>query len=124
MNNSAGLDTTLRLEDVDLSRGVERACAYYRRAAVHKGIQLTFHAADDLSAVQTDRVLVAAIVDNLLSNAVKYSPSPCFVSPYTPKTSRTQSPWAGTRLLFEELLLACSWNPNWQWTRPTISASR
>ena len=74
MNNSAGLDTTLRLEDVDLSRGVERACAYYRRAAVHKGIQLTFHAADDLSAVQTDRVLVAAIVDNLLSNAVKYSP--------------------------------------------------
>lgn len=74
MNNSAGLDTTLRLEEVDLSRLIERTCAYYRRPAGHKGIALTFHAGEGLSAVQTDRVLVVAVLDNLLSNAVKYSP--------------------------------------------------
>jgi signal transduction histidine kinase len=74
MNNSVGLDTTLRLEDVDLARLVERACAYYRRAAGRKGIDLRFRAAAGIPPVETDRVLAAAILDNFLSNAVKYSP--------------------------------------------------
>ena len=57
-----------------LPRLVERACAYYRRAADAKGIDVKFHAAADVPTVETDRVLVAAVLDNLLSNAVKYSP--------------------------------------------------
>lgn len=74
MNNSAGVGITLRLEEFDLSRLVERTCLYYQRAAGHKGITVTFQAGDDLPTIQTDRVLVAAVLDNLLSNAVKYSP--------------------------------------------------
>ncbi len=57
-----------------MPRLVERACAYYRRAADAKGIDVKFHAAADVPTVETDRVLVAAVLDNLLSNAVKYSP--------------------------------------------------
>src|SRR5437773_7867942 len=74
MNNSVGVEMTLRLEDVELPRLVERACAYYRRAAEAKGIELNFSARGDLRPVRTDRVVAAAILDNLLSNAVKYSP--------------------------------------------------
>ena len=74
MNNSLGVEMTLRLEDVELSRLVERACAYYRVMAENKGIELRLGARGDLRPVRTDRVLVAAVLDNLLSNAVKYSP--------------------------------------------------
>ena len=74
MNNSVGVETTLRLEDIDLARLVERACAYYRRAAAQKGIELVFRGPAGTAPVRTDRVLVAAILDNLISNAVKYSP--------------------------------------------------
>ena len=75
MNNTVGVRATLRLEDVDLPRLLERACAYYRRGAEHKGIKLVFDAVGTVPLVRTDRVLVAAVVDNLLSNAVKYSPT-------------------------------------------------
>ena len=74
MNSSAGAERPLRLSDVDLARLVERACAYYRRAAAQKGIDILFEAGAELPAARGDRVLVAAVVDNLLSNAVKYSP--------------------------------------------------
>lgn len=74
MNNSAAIRTTLRLEDLDMPRGVERACAYYRRGAAQKGVTLEFRAGENVPRVRTDRVLVAAILDNLVSNALKYSP--------------------------------------------------
>ena len=74
MSNSAGVASTLRLEDVDLPRLVERACAYYRRPAAQKDIAISFTAAVDVPSVRTDRVIVAVVLDNLLSNAVKYSP--------------------------------------------------
>jgi signal transduction histidine kinase len=74
MNKAVGVQTTLRLEDVDLPSLVERACAYYQRHAGQKRIDIVFTAATDVPHVQTDRVLVAAALDNLLSNAVKYSP--------------------------------------------------
>jgi signal transduction histidine kinase len=74
MNNTVGVEATLRLEDVELPGLVERACAYYGRAAQRKGIVLSFRESGDLPLVRTDRVLVAAVLDNLLSNAVKYSP--------------------------------------------------
>jgi signal transduction histidine kinase len=73
MNSSAGVEGSLQLDDLDLSRLVERACAYYRRAAAQKGIEILFSAASDVPLARGDRVLVAAVVDNLLSNAVKYS---------------------------------------------------
>ena len=38
MTNAVSLPTMLRLEDVDVERLVERACAYYRRTAEQKGI--------------------------------------------------------------------------------------
>jgi len=74
MNNAVGVATTMRVERVEVTRLLERACAYYRRRAVPKRIDVVFQAAADVPTVQTDRVLVAAIVDNLLSNAVKFSP--------------------------------------------------
>jgi signal transduction histidine kinase len=75
MNNAVGVSTSVRLEDVEMTRLVERACAYYRRRAAPKRIDVVFQAAADVPTVRTDRVLVAAIVDNLLSNAVKFSPT-------------------------------------------------
>jgi signal transduction histidine kinase len=74
MNNTVGAPVTLQLEEVELPILVERACAYYRRAADRKGIALIFHATGAVPVVRTDRVLVGAVLDNLLSNAVKYSP--------------------------------------------------
>jgi signal transduction histidine kinase len=74
MSRSASGPTTLRIDDIQLPRLVERACTYYRRSAALKDIQVVFRADGDLPTVQTDGVLVAAILDNLLSNAVKYSP--------------------------------------------------
>jgi signal transduction histidine kinase len=74
MNNAVDIDLTPRLEDVDLARLVERACAYYRRAAEDKGLKLVFSVHGDVRPVRTDRVLAVAILDNLLSNAMKYSP--------------------------------------------------
>lgn len=73
MNNAVGVQATLRLEEVDLPRLVERACGYYRRGAEREGISLVFTAATDVPPIQTDRLLVAAVLDNLLSNAVKFS---------------------------------------------------
>lgn len=74
MNNAVGVQASLRLEDVVLTRLVDRACAYYRRSAAQKHIEVVFSASMDVPLIRTDRVLVAAILDNLLSNAVKFSP--------------------------------------------------
>jgi signal transduction histidine kinase len=74
MNNAVGSQTALRLEEFDLSRLVERACTYYARGARQKGLDLQFRGTAGGLPVESDRVMVAAILDNLLSNAVKYSP--------------------------------------------------
>ena len=74
MNGAVDVEPTLHLEDVDLRRLVERACAYYRRPADRKGISVSFTVTADPPTIRTDRVLVAAVLDNLLSNAVKHSP--------------------------------------------------
>jgi two-component system, sensor histidine kinase LadS len=82
MNRSVGVATTLRLEDVELPRLVERTCAYYQPVAEFKGLELRFRASPDVRPIRTDRVLVAAVLDNLLSNAVKYSPPGKRISVY------------------------------------------
>jgi signal transduction histidine kinase len=74
MSNATSVESSLQMEDVELPRLVERACAYYRLRTRHKAIEMTFNAVDDVPAVRADRVFVAAVLDNLLSNAVKYSP--------------------------------------------------
>jgi signal transduction histidine kinase len=74
MNNATGGEARLRLGDIVVPTLVQRACAYYQQSAGHKGIRLTFSAADGVPMIRTDGVVVAAILDNLLSNAVKYSP--------------------------------------------------
>lgn len=75
MNSSAAVEPSLRFEAVDLAWLVQSACAYYRRAAVAKGIRITTDVSPEVPVVWADRVAVAAVLDNLLSNAVKYSPS-------------------------------------------------
>jgi signal transduction histidine kinase len=75
MSNSTGSEISLRLEDLELPRLVEKVCAYYRRHAAQKRIEIQFSAASDVPIVRTDRVVVAVVLDNLLSNAVKYSPA-------------------------------------------------
>lgn len=74
MSNSVGATPRLQMEELDLPRLVQRVCAYYRRHAKPKGIEMSLTVEDDMPPVLTDRVLVAAVLDNLLSNAVKYSP--------------------------------------------------
>jgi two-component system, sensor histidine kinase LadS len=74
MSNGASVESSLQMEDVDLPRLVERACAYYRLRTRHKAVDMTFNAVGDVPSVRADRVLVAAVLENLLSNAVKYSP--------------------------------------------------
>lgn len=73
-NNALRGEARLRVDDVNLPRLAERACAYYRHPAAEKRIPLTFSAASDVISIRTDRVVVAAVLDNLISNAVKYSP--------------------------------------------------
>jgi two-component system, sensor histidine kinase LadS len=75
VNSSAGVESAVQLEELQLPRLVERACAYYRRIAAKRRIQIVFSVGSDVPAARGDRVLVAAVVDNLLSNAVKYSPT-------------------------------------------------
>jgi two-component system, sensor histidine kinase and response regulator len=67
-------ESQIRFEKVDLPVLVHRVCSYYQRVADRKGIRVTAGSADDVPAVRTDRVQVAAVLDNLLSNAIKYSP--------------------------------------------------
>ena len=71
MNTSVAVPTTLRLEDCGLSRLIERACAYHRRTAAQKSVEIVLSVDPDLPMVRTDRVLVAAVLDTLLSNAVQ-----------------------------------------------------
>ena len=75
MNNSVSVPTTLRVDDVDVARLVERACAYYVRAANPKAVAIRFSDGPGLPIVRTDRVLVAAVVDSLLSTAIQNAAS-------------------------------------------------
>jgi signal transduction histidine kinase len=61
-------------EELELPRMAQRVCAYYRRHAKMKSVEISVTVEDDMPPVLTDRVLVAAVLDNLPSNAVKYSP--------------------------------------------------
>jgi signal transduction histidine kinase len=63
----------LQFEYMRLDVLVERACAYHRRGATQKEIEIICRYPPDLPRVWADRVGVAVVVDNLMSNAVKFS---------------------------------------------------
>jgi signal transduction histidine kinase len=74
MFTSEPMETKFRFEGVDMPTLVQRACDYYQELADQKKIRVSAVSAADVSAVWTDRVAIAAVLDNLLSNAVKFSP--------------------------------------------------
>jgi signal transduction histidine kinase len=74
MNLSAGDGQVYKRVEVDVPRLVGGVCDYYRRLAARKDIDIQFEVEVPGPLVQTDPVVLAAIMDNLLSNAVKYSP--------------------------------------------------
>jgi len=63
----------LKFEHVRLERLMDRACAYHRRAAEQKNVEIICRYTGDVPEVWADRVGVAVVADNLLSNAVKFS---------------------------------------------------
>jgi two-component system sensor histidine kinase/response regulator len=50
-----------------------RACEYYKMAATHKGLTISYSPGTGVPLAYGDRVAIAVVADNLLSNAVKYS---------------------------------------------------
>jgi hypothetical protein len=70
---SANDDFPLKLESVNLSLLMQRACDYYRRAADRKQLAIVCRSVGDVPPALADRVAVAVVADNLLSNAVKFS---------------------------------------------------
>jgi signal transduction histidine kinase len=74
MSNGVGIAARLQVEDLDLPRMAERACAHYRRYAKPHNIEIVLTVDAAMQPVRTDRVLVAAIFENLLSNAIKHGP--------------------------------------------------
>lgn len=68
-----GAGFPLKVEPVDVGRLMARACEYYRRSALRKGLTIVYRSADGVPLAWGDRVAVAVIADNLLSNAVKFS---------------------------------------------------
>lgn len=68
-----GAGFPLKVEPVDVGRLMARACEYYRRSALRKGLTIVYRLADGVPLAWGDRVAVAVIADNLLSNAVKFS---------------------------------------------------
>jgi signal transduction histidine kinase len=73
MNSSVSLPITLHVNEVDVVRLVERACAYYQRKAEEKAVTLRMRPAAGVPEIRTDHVLLAAIADSLLSNAITQS---------------------------------------------------
>jgi signal transduction histidine kinase len=63
----------LQFDHMKLEVLMERACAYHRRSAAQKQIEIVCRTAGYVPQVWADRVAVAVVADNLLSNAIKFS---------------------------------------------------
>jgi signal transduction histidine kinase len=73
LHASAPGDFPLKLEFVNLSALMGRACEYYRRNAQRKQVTIALRSVGNIAPVWADRVAVAVVADNLLSNALKFS---------------------------------------------------
>jgi signal transduction histidine kinase len=67
-------DLPLKLEPVPVDVLMERACAYHRRTARQKDIEIVFRTEEGIPAARGDRVALALVADNLLSNAIMLAP--------------------------------------------------
>jgi signal transduction histidine kinase len=74
MNTAARGDAQLLSREGDLVTQTERARDYYQRLADRKGIKILAESNAPSAVIQTDSVVVDAVLDNLLTNAIKYSP--------------------------------------------------
>ena len=63
----------LKMDRVDLSTLMDRACNFHRRLAAEKQLQIVYRVSERVPHVWADRVAVAVVADNLLSNAIKVS---------------------------------------------------
>jgi signal transduction histidine kinase len=66
-------DFPLKLDRVNLTVLLGRACEYYRQRASDTGVHISCNAVGLVPLVWADRVAVAVVADNLLSNAVRLS---------------------------------------------------
>jgi signal transduction histidine kinase len=66
-------DFPLKLEAVNVSLLMDRACKYFETVAHRKQISIRYGGVDELPLVRADRVALAVVAENLLSNAVKFS---------------------------------------------------
>ena len=75
----------LQFDHMKLEVLMERACAYHRRSAAQKQIEIVCRTAGYVPQVWADRVAVAVVADNLLSTS-RSCPAPvarCAASPIT-----------------------------------------
>jgi len=70
---SAPRDFPLKLDRVNISVLMDRACQYFRRRAVSTGTNITCSPIGQVPLAWADRVALAVVADNLLSNAVSAS---------------------------------------------------
>ena len=67
-------DFPLKLDFVNVTLLIQRACAYHRRRAEPRGVRIQVDVAGAIPLIWADRVALAVVADNLLSNAVQVSP--------------------------------------------------
>ena len=70
---SAPGDFPLKLELVNVSAIMRRACDYHRRIAERRQVAITIQSVGELLPAWADRIAVGVVADNLLSNAVGVS---------------------------------------------------
>lgn len=74
-SDSAGWDSSVILDKVNLGVMTRRFTEFYQALADRKQISCIFEPAEQEALVWTDHVMTAVVLDNLLSNAVKFSPA-------------------------------------------------
>ena len=66
-------DFPLKLEAVNISVLMDRACKYFETVARRKQISIRYGGVGEFPLVRADRVALAVVAENLLSNAIKFS---------------------------------------------------
>jgi signal transduction histidine kinase len=73
LRTSSPAEFPLKLEYINVTVLMTRACDYYRASAGGRGLEIVCRTIGDVPLAWADRVGVAVVMDNLLSNAVAYS---------------------------------------------------
>lgn len=67
-------DFPLKLDFVNVTLLIQRACDYHRRRAEPRGVRIVIDVDGPIPLIWADRVALAVVADNFLSNAVQVSP--------------------------------------------------